>query len=284
VYSHIGASVPPTVEAIDAAHNRLGLRFLELISPLEKNYLRVLKKAVNDFGINPMQVHAPTSSEADIGNFEEASRERALSIHEVQMRYASSVGVSFYVIHPGGLMYGFEDEETGIERLPSEKAFLEKVRTLNTTSLSRLAKFASKLDLKIALENGGTYDFHYPMVLRIVREVNHPNLGVCLDTGHANISRTAPVSEAIRKIGSLLWASHIHDNDGTRDSHQPLGQGNIDWNGVLQAFEDVSYSGMLSLELYRGKLNDDYWEGVQSSISLLKKMTGKQSGKILGSD
>ena len=52
-------------------------------------------------------------------------------------------------------------------------------------------------------------------------ELDHPHLALALDTGHANLTATA--AEETRAAGSLLATTHVHDNDGRQDSHEPPG-------------------------------------------------------------
>ena len=51
-----------------------------------------------------------------------------------------------------------------------------------------------------------------------VQEINHPNLGMCLDTGHANIYRHKP-GEMVRAFGKKLFALHVNSNCSTIDEH-----------------------------------------------------------------
>ncbi len=266
---YIGASMPPTAGAIRAARDRLGIGFIELISPFDEKSLKEIKDEIDDSRVGLLQVHAPTTTEADIANYDEAAREHALKVHEEQLEHCSLLGAGTYVIHPGGLMYGTWDEKRLVGRLPSQGDFWRRVRALNVSSLKQLSNFAAEHGMKLALENGSSHDFHYRQVLRIVREVRHPSLGVCFDTGHANIEPLVKLPHMIRDIAPLLWASHLHDNDGTGDQHLPPGKGNIDWHELLAAFRGIDYHGMLSLELFKGRIDDQFWSNLKDGANFL---------------
>jgi sugar phosphate isomerase/epimerase len=78
-------------------------------------------------------------------------------------------------------------------------------------------------------------------------ELDLERLGLCLDTGHANI--LGDVSEAVEIAGGYVIATHLHDNDGRADAHQVPFTGGIDWPTVLMAFRKVGYEGTWIFEL-----------------------------------
>ena len=65
--------------------------------------------------------------------------------------------------------------------------------------------------------------------------------------GHANIA--GDVVDAIETCSGHIVATHLHDNRGKRDEHLVPGQGTIDWEGALMAFQKVGYDGAWMLEL-----------------------------------
>jgi sugar phosphate isomerase/epimerase len=80
-------------------------------------------------------------------------------------------------------------------------------------------------------------------------ELNHPRLALALDTGHANL--TANAAEETRAAGSLLATTHVHDNNGRKDSHEPPGCGTIDWAAWGEALDRIGYEGPIMLECIR---------------------------------
>ena len=89
-------------------------------------------------------------------------------------------------------------------------------------------------DMTIALEN--VMDDGPDMLAAIMEGVNDPRLGVCLDVGHANttVSKTPPL-DWIAPLSPWLRHVHIHNNFGEWDLHNPLGEGNIPMEQVLDA-------------------------------------------------
>jgi sugar phosphate isomerase/epimerase len=109
--------------------------------------------------------------------------------------------------------------------------------------LSRLADITGKYGLKLAIETPP-----YEYLIEIVDTINRDDVGINLDTGHTFLEGKNP-AKAARAIGKRLFTSHLQDNFGTNDDHQPPGLGNIDWRELLTALNDIGYNAPLMLEL-----------------------------------
>ena len=86
--------------------------------------------------------------------------------------------------------------------------------------------------ITIALEN--VMEPGPEMLVEIVRQVEDPRLGLCLDVGHANsrVSETPPL-DWISPMAPYLRHVHLHNNDGDMDLHQSLGEGSVPMEAVL---------------------------------------------------
>lgn len=74
-------------------------------------------------------------------------------------------------------------------------------------------------------------------------------LGICLDTGHL-VALGADGEAALSPLVSgTVQSTHIHDNDGTRDSHFLPGEGRFDWPFFFQRLKISKYGGPLLLEV-----------------------------------
>jgi sugar phosphate isomerase/epimerase len=111
--------------------------------------------------------------------------------------------------------------------------------------LNRLADITSERGLKLAVETGEQPTAY---LIDVVDRINRPDVGVNMDAGHTFLYEGDP-AQAIREIGPRLFTTHLQDNFGDNDDHQPPGLGKIDWRSVLQALADVDYHGPLMVEL-----------------------------------
>ncbi len=65
------------------------------------------------------------------------------------------------------------------------------------------------------------------MLLNIVRGVEDSRLRLCLDVGHVNAYSKIPAKTWIEESGEYLSHLHIHNNDGTWDTHNALYEGSL---------------------------------------------------------
>lgn len=72
--------------------------------------------------------------------------------------------------------------------------------------------------------------------------VNHPRVGVLVDTFHANIEEK-DVADALRLLGPHL--KHIHASDNDRGVP---GSGHVDFAGIVAALREIRYDGYLMIE------------------------------------
>lgn len=86
---------------------------------------------------------------------------------------------------------------------------------------------------KICLEN--VLEEEPEMLLSIVRQVNDPRLSLCLDLGHVNAYSKVPAAYWIETWGNCLSHAHVHNNDGSADTHSALDQGTLNLEAILQS-------------------------------------------------
>jgi len=78
--------------------------------------------------------------------------------------------------------------------------------------------------------------------VKFVREVDHPNVKVMLDTFHMNIEEDS-IGGAIRQAGSFL--GHFHTGECNR---RCPGKGRTPWREIAEALKDIHYQGAAVME------------------------------------
>lgn len=150
------------------------------------------------------------------------------------------LGCKKMVVHP---VMPFSINDEGHEKETYE---------INLDFTDRLCRVGREYDVVICLENMPMPLLSIAPVsktLGIVKEINDDYLKVCLDTGHSIITKVPP-AEAVRMIGKdYLQALHIHDNNGKHDVHVPPFSGVIDWEGFCDALREISFDGVMNLEV-----------------------------------
>jgi len=203
------------------------------------------------------------------------------------------IGADVLVYHSAQLALRPADQDTG--PLPDPAALTESWR-VETAALQRVARHAEQLGVSVAVENRDPHlweiaalarhgksaadllTYHQGMRLDLLaeqaRQVGSPNVGVCLDVGHAFLA--APYWPAgvggylaeIRALAPCIRHVHWHDNFGRlddrceslgerlifgeADNHLPPSWGAIPLAAVLAALRAANYGGWLTVEL-RGR-------------------------------
>ena len=114
--------------------------------------------------------------------------------------------------------------------------------------------------VRLYIENAQDLD---PTPLRkLMEKMPSDRIGVCLDIGHANYSRT-PVAQWFNQLGEWIRYLHLSDNLGEFDDHLTLGQGCVDWELVNQLWKTLGKDIPVTLET--GTLED-----TRKSIAFLR--------------
>lgn len=80
-----------------------------------------------------------------------------------------------------------------------------------------------------------------------------PDLGLTLDTGHANVGGT--LGTYLPRYGARVRALHLQDNDGTDDQHLPPGWGTVDWPEIHRLLTAGGYGHVWGNETIQGVTN-----------------------------
>ncbi|MCQ2396195.1 MAG: sugar phosphate isomerase/epimerase [Lentisphaeria bacterium] len=199
--------------------------------------LQYLKETLDNIGLSVCQTHAPWCWPPKNSTLEDR-RERFEKMHKA-LKGTKLLGAKYFVIHP--IM--------PYENTPNQND--DEVWAVNAGFLGRVADYAKYYGITICLENMPFENLCLStprQVLEFVEDMNHPNLKICLDTGHCACIGLNP-SDAVRMIGKeWLKCIHVHDNDGKADLHLRPGSGIVDWNDFGKALHEIDYSGFLSLE------------------------------------
>ena len=119
----------------------------------------------------------------------------------------------------------------------------------NVEKLRVLAEYVRDKDITICLENLSITTQSADDLLYIIDRVGSERIGICLDTGHLNITLKNQ-REFILKAGHRLKALHIADNEGQTDQHMmPFARGNIDFVEVVKSLKEIGYNGLFNLEI-----------------------------------
>ncbi|CAN5682108.1 sugar phosphate isomerase/epimerase [soil metagenome] len=115
-------------------------------------------------------------------------------------------------------------------------------------ALAGVAPLAAELGITLGVEAINRYETDLVTTAadatRMAAEVDHPHVGVLLDTYHMNIEEK-DVAEALRVTGDRLVHLHVVEND-----RGVPGSGHVPWDAVVEGVRAVGYDGWATLEMF----------------------------------
>jgi D-psicose/D-tagatose/L-ribulose 3-epimerase len=188
---------------------------------------------------NEMQCTFCTALAADMSGISEdaGARRRARTYLEDGTKMAADIGAKTFA----GAFYAPIGYLPGRRRTEDEwKREVEFLQSLGDT--------LARHDVTLAVEPLNRFETFFlnttADAVRLCEEVNHPKIGVLLDTFHANIEERDVVA-AVRTAGRRL--KHVHTCENDRGTP---GTGHVPWSGVFQALRDLRYDGWVVIESF----------------------------------
>jgi sugar phosphate isomerase/epimerase len=106
--------------------------------------------------------------------------------------------------------------------------------------LKRAAEYAGKKGVILGLENHGGITLYGERVVAIVRAVDHPWVGINLDTGNFKRDPYREIEMCVPHAVNAQFKTSIDFEDGHREA--------CDWERVMKMFAAAGYKGYVSLE------------------------------------
>jgi len=133
--------------------------------------------------------------------------------------------------------------------------------------LKRAADYAGSKGVILGLENHGGITLYADRIIQIVEAVDHPFVGINLDTGNF---RTKPYEQMERCVPYAVnsqFKVQIHHEDGGREPS--------DWERIVKMFAAAGYKGYMALEY---EASEDPFTAVPRHLASIRELTRKYSG------
>ena len=212
------------------------------------------KELAEDAGIEIFQAHGPWCW--PLRDKTSEGRKERMEKMQRSIRMASYLGCKNWVIHPI-MPFGTSDLLNGNA---------ENTWELNIEFMSQLVEYAKEYDVTVCLENMPMLDFSISKpedILKLVKEIDDEYFKICFDTGHAAVFNELNPAEEIKRLGDEIRTLHIHDNKENRDLHLLPYFGIIDWRSIVDALNEINFTGSFSLEAVPPrKVSDDLFEDI----------------------
>lgn len=203
--------------------------------------------ALREMEMRHVSMHAP-SSVGDLSSPEESVRNDTVVQCQKALDAAMLMGAKQVTFHP-----------SSIEGESSESAM--RWPSLYET-LRELSGYAEDRDIRITVENFPSPFFgdNPKELYDRIEELDLPNVGVCLDIGHAYVGGRIP--EVIAQLGSKVYSIHASDNRGRVDEHLPPGQGSVPWEKVFEQLKAIDCVAPFVIEVRDGRKTDAILEDI----------------------
>ncbi len=164
-------------------------------------------------------IHSPIC-DVNIAAISDCMREASLNEIIRTAELASNLDIRTITVHPG---------LSSLAVAGMEPHAMEVVKD----SMKLLEKAAEEYGVVMAIENMPSVPYFLGRTAAQLAEIiDGTNLSVCFDIGHAHTM--GEIDAMIDRFSDRLANVHIHDNNGDRDAHMTIGDGNIDFEHVLK--------------------------------------------------
>lgn len=180
-------------------------------------------------------------------------REDAIRFNKRQLELCKYLGIESMVVHP------------------TQGKGNDIVSDFGIDAFKELADYAEKCRIILCVENLRVHLQLTP----IFENINSDYLKFCYDSGHHNAF--ARERDFLGEFGDKLFFTHLHDNDGTKDSHLLPLDGNMDFNKIKSEFNRLNYKGYLNLEIHPKRENyngDNLYEYLKEGCNRLSRIFG----------
>lgn len=211
-----------------------------------------LSQLLETSGLKPI-IHG-SYHDVNLSSLKPVVRETSVEIISSCIDFSTRLGSDSVVIHAGSC--------------PANQAHnIERGRSSFYESLRQLSKYANDRNIILGLENkqnGQDIEIilNSEEHVRYISEFYDLGVRAVFDMGHA-LTTGVNLKDYVRALGKNLVEVHLHDNDGIKDLHWPLGKGNADVAGVFSALESSNFDGPVILEL-------DSREDLEESLECIK--------------
>jgi sugar phosphate isomerase/epimerase len=205
-------------------------------------HVREIAEWFSSNAVEPFSMHAPMFPDLEMGRGgapavnvihpEKSRRIDAMDEIKRALEVAEQIPFRYLILHLG------EREDTWSPRS------LEN----SLTALEHLRAFANPLGVKLLVENIQNEVTQPRNILEILNVGHFKDIGVCFDAGHAHLGDG--VATVLSELRPLIRSTHLHDNNGDRDSHLWPGDGTIAWDETIAELKTAPQTPAGVLEIH----------------------------------
>ncbi len=128
---------------------------------------------------------------------------------------------------------------------------------------TELIGLAEDVNTVIALEN--VYEKNPDILRRLFDALSSDRICFCFDTGHFNAFAHEPLSVWLKVLEKYLGHLHLHDNQGKRDEHLPVGEGTFPFAELFESLRKIKAKPTITLEAHNP---NNLWRSMENIKSM----------------
>lgn len=216
------------------------------------NYFAEYRRAMEHYGINPSQMHAPypvrVQARPDVTHYMQTE------VIPKSIVVAEVLEVPWTVIHPFKLQYTHGKKREREENLEYFKMLIPLMKQCGGVKVC-FENLYENVGKRIVEGVCAEPEDAIWYVDTLNEEAGEELFGMCLDTGHLQLVKRDSY-DYITRLGSRIKVVHLHENDSIDDLHEmpfTFGTGNErsqKWDGIFQGLRDIGFDGTLSFETF----------------------------------
>ena len=230
-------------------------------------------KMLKKYDLSVVDIHGSEGIEKFWYSPAEYSRLAGVELVKNRLEFAARFGADAVVMH--------------VYPLPEEPETAELVWNQLRKTLDALEPYCRLLGVKLAIENlvdwfGLSYGGktlpeardNREVLRRIFSEYPADTVGLCWDSGHANLGRNR--NDILEMYSDRLCVTHLHDNDGTSDAHLTPFSATVDWEHTAQLIAASPYNKPLTYEI----MQDERFETEEAFLTACMETAQRFAGMV----
>ena len=238
---------------------------------------KVFYRQIENAGVKLVDAHAPFGPECDL-MLPDDTRRLSMARQRLVLEFVREAGVDTCCFHLGNAPL-------------FPQYTLDELHTFICRTLEILLKWAEELKITVCIENIFKPLNTVSEILFLLKKFDSPYLGVCFDSGHANIMENGMnfpdsrpwgqwegrgdvewESDVLGKLLPHIVNCHLHDNFASQDEHALPGRGSVNWQHVLSTLKQAPRLKVMQSEVIplRGGVSTrrliESWESLLKTI------------------
>lgn len=193
-----------------------------------------LRDALNSYDLLCSSTWSVFTGDRDLISPNTEKRERCKNHVKDNIKIASALGADITLLLPSAVW----KLESSLTREQEWKLAVEGLR--------ELGEFSAEYGVYIVVEPLNRFETYFINSIQdaidLVKDVNHVNVMMMIDTFHMNIEDRS-FDEEIKKAGELIFHCHMNEND-----RGPPGSGHIPFEEIIKALKAIGYDRWLVME------------------------------------